>query len=514
MIEKQSRKWLLVVVIALFCAALLGLTLGLGPKKYVQKELVRAVEDRFGGKMQVNHLQVSLWPSIRIAGENVVVRQPEQAGMPPLVAVRKFSLQASLWELLRPTRHVQEISVEGLHIQVPPHRDRNDQKSNAKRAKLPVRFVVDTISSQDAELDLLPQNTGKPVRVFMIHGLEMHSVGLGRPASYRVTLTNPKPTGQINATGHFGPWNRDDPSATEVSGHFSFDHVDMNSIKGLGGTLSSQGKFRGALDHIEVEGETDSPDFSLDISGNPVHLRTQYKAIVDGSNGDTLLQPVRAEFLQSQVLAEGGVYKSNDSPGRDVRLNATSTNAQLQDFLRLAVKGSQPMTGDISFQSKLNIPPGDKDIAERLELEGHFTVRQAHFTQLNLAQKIKALSRAGEGKPGQMAQGSDIFNFSGQFNLKDGLLRCSNLAFNVAGAAFHFNGTYALHTGAINFHGTLSLQAKLSQTTTGIKSDLLKPLDPFFSKNHVTVLPIKITGTRADPSFGPDFHHKAKKPSG
>jgi len=185
----------------------------------------------------------------------------------------------------------------------------------------------------------------------------------------------------------------------------------------------------------------------------------------------------------------------------------------LLDLLRLAVKGSQPMTGDISFQSKLNIPPGKEDIADRLKLDGRFTVRQAHFTKLDLAEKIKALSRAGQGKPGQTAQGSDIFNFSGQFDLKNGSLRLSNLTFRVPGADFHFNGTYALRTGAIDFHGTLSLQAKLSQTTTGIKSFLLKPLDPFFSKNHVTVLPLKITGTRADPSFGPDFRHKPKKPS-
>jgi len=180
----------------------------------------------------------------------------------------------------------------------------------------------------------------------------------------------------------------------------------------------------------------------------------------------------------------------------------------------LSVKGSQPMTGDISFQSKLEIPPGKEDIADRLQLDGRLTVRRAHFTRLNLAGKIKALSRAGQGKPGEMAQGSDIFNFSGQFNLNNGSLRLSNVAFSVPGVAFHFNGTYALRTGAMDFHGTLSLQAKVSQTTTGIKSFLLKPLDPFLSKNRVTVLPIKISGTRADPSFGPDFHHNAKKPSG
>jgi AsmA-like C-terminal region len=221
---------------------------------------------------------------------------------------------------------------------------------------------------------------------------------------------------------------------------------------------------------------------------------------------------VKAEFLQSHVMAEGGVYKSGDSPGREVRLNASGADTQLQDVLRLAVKGSPPMTGDLSFQSKLDIPPGKEDIADRLKLEGRFTVRQAHFTKLNLAEKIKALSRAGQGKPGQAGEGSDIFNFSGQFNLRNGSLRLSNVVFEVPGAAFHFDGSYALRTGAIDFHGTLSLQAKLSQTTTGIKSVLLKPLDPLFSKDHVTVLPIKISGTRADPSFGPDFHHKSTKP--
>jgi hypothetical protein len=54
----------------------------------------------------------------------------------------------------------------------------------------------------------------------------------------------------------------------------------------------------------------------------------------------------------------------------------------------------------------------------------------------------------------------------------------------------------------------LRLQAKLSQATTGIKSFLLKPFDPFFRKNGVTVLPIKVTGTRDQPAFGLDFHRK------
>lgn len=48
--------------------------------------------------------------------------------------------------------------------------------------------------------------------------------------------------------------------------------------------------------------------------------------------------------------------------------------------------------------------------------------------------------------------------------------------------------------------------------TTGWKSILLKPVDPFFSKHGAgTELPFKITGTREAPHFGLDFHHKGER---
>jgi hypothetical protein len=54
------------------------------------------------------------------------------------------------------------------------------------------------------------------------------------------------------------------------------------------------------------------------------------------------------------------------------------------------------------------------------------------------------------------------------------------------------------------------MDAKLSQTMSGYKSILLRPFDPFFRKNQATQLPIKISGTRNEPSFGLDFHHKGE----
>jgi hypothetical protein len=58
------------------------------------------------------------------------------------------------------------------------------------------------------------------------------------------------------------------------------------------------------------------------------------------------------------------------------------------------------------------------------------------------------------------------------------------------------------------------MDAKLSQTTTGAKSVLLKLVDPFFSKDGAgTLLPIKIQGSRENPSFGLELHRANVKTS-
>jgi hypothetical protein len=82
------------------------------------------------------------------------------------------------------------------------------------------------------------------------------------------------------------------------------------------------------------------------------------------------------------------------------------------------------------------------------------------------------------------------------------------LSFSVEGATVQLAGTYQMTSGEMNFHGNLLMDAKLSQTTTGVKSFFLKALDPFFKGEHGgTSLPIKITGTKDHPSFGLDLHH-------
>jgi hypothetical protein len=81
----------------------------------------------------------------------------------------------------------------------------------------------------------------------------------------------------------------------------------------------------------------------------------------------------------------------------------------------------------------------------------------------------------------------------------------------VPGVAVALDGDYGMQDGNLDLRGTARLQAKLSETTTGVKSFLLKAVNPFFEKKGAgTVLPIKITGNQDSPSFGLNLGGKAK----
>ena len=91
-------------------------------------------------------------------------------------------------------------------------------------------------------------------------------------------------------------------------------------------------------------------------------------------------------------------------------------------------------------------------------------------------------------------------------------MRFSDLAFNVEGASVALGGTYDIDGGQLDFRGKLRMKAKLSQTMTGWKSVMLKPFDHFFhGPNGGSEIPIKITGTRENPSFSSDFHDPLNK---
>jgi hypothetical protein len=145
-------------------------------------------------------------------------------------------------------------------------------------------------------------------------------------------------------------------------------------------------------------------------------------------------------------------------------------------------------------------------------LDGEFGVGGAQFTKPEVQDKIDTLSRKGQGQPKEMSIDNVVSELKGNFQVNNGIVSFSKLSFSVTGAHLELSGTYSIDTGDVDFHGKLMLQAKLSQTTTGVKSFFLKAVDPFFKgQNAGTVLPIKITGTKGNVAFGLDRGKDSKK---
>jgi hypothetical protein len=187
--------------------------------------------------------------------------------------------------------------------------------------------------------------------------------------------------------------------------------------------------------------------------------------------------------------------------------------ARIEDLLQLGVRTDPPIiSGPVEMRTRLGLSPGDASVADRLKLGGSFHVLRAHFSNKKMQGKIDYLSLVSRGKPKQAREHGEEnvpTDLRGVFTLNDGLLSFSLLHFLIPGTHVDMTGIYSLDGQTFDFHGKAKLDAKLSQMTTGWKSALLKPVDPFFGKDGAgTEVPIRITGTESEPHFGLDFGHK------
>ncbi len=514
------RKWLIVIGCLLLVLFIAAWVIAVRLEPAVKNRAEKLLADRFDSDVSIGQLHVSLFPKAGVAADNVTIRYHHQTDVPPMIKIRRFVARTDIATLFGAVHRINIVKLEGLEIRIPsgsfhheqPSKNENDTQTIELRPtqdsgnQLP--FIISQIDADGTLLEILPKKAGANPSDFDIQKLTLRSVGPHRPMTFVAILTNAKPPGLIHSTGEFGPWQKQDPSATRVSGKYTFRDADLGVFKGISGTLASDGEYRGELDSIEVNGNTDTPNFTVG-SGQPVDLKTAFSAVVDGTTGDTLLRPVKASFGSSSFICRGGVVGTPGIKGKAVSLDVVSERARIEDMLQLVMKTNTPLlTGAMKFQSKFLLPQGDEEVVKKLYLNGHFTLSGARFTKNAVQEKIDTLSNRARGvKKGSDKADEDVAsNFIGKFILKNGNINFSRLSFSVPGANINLNGSYGLKSEAIDFHGHVRLKATLSHLTTGWKSLLLKPVDPFFKKNGAgAVLPIKITGTKSDPHYGLDF---------
>jgi hypothetical protein len=476
--------------------------------------VVRELRSRFDSEVELQDLHVQLYPRMGVTGGGLAIRYHNRTDLPPMFQIERFSFNLGVLGILRAPRHIAGIYVQNLTITIPPRGERKHQVSEQRKEQrqLP-SVVVDEIVCNDTGLVIVPKKEGKEPLDFEIHDLILKSVGAGKPFAFHGNLTNAKPTGEIVTNGNFGPWDAAEPGDTPVSGAYKFTDANLGPFPGIAGILSSTGKYSGQLNELEVAGQTDTPDFSLDPVRHPVPLHTEYSATVNGTDGDTYLHPVRATLLHSLIIASGSVVRAPAKKGHIITLEVTSEKARLEDILRLATKADRPfMTGILNLKTKFLLPPGPVKVLDKLKLDGEFSVTDGQWASAEVREKLESFSRHAEGEPTNEDAGSSISDFRGCFFFDRGVVTFKDLTFSVPGATVQLRGSYKLQGEELDFSGDLRLKAKLSQTVTGKKSFFLKAIDPFFAKKGAgAVVPISITGTRESPTIGVTLFHKTVK---
>jgi len=518
----------------------------------LRASLVDTLEKRFHAKVELDSLSASLLDGFWVEGRGLRIWLPQPAVADagstepwlsqPWILVDKLKFHAS-WKILpgKPIE-VSVIHVAGVRVLLPPKEDRPhfDLKGATTEAGQPnpsssffqmPRIQIHKVECEQAQLILErrpePGKPRKPPLGFELKKITLIPDGKGGPVSFDVDMVNAKPIGTIHSTGHFGPWSPGEPGNLPVDGDYSFDHADLSTIKGIAGMLSSTGHYAGTLRWIEVDGQTQTPDFRLERvhKGDGVPLSTRFHAIVDGTNGDTHLEPVDATLGHTHFVATGDVLRAEEAGaatgvhGHDIALDVTMDRGRIDDILAIAADVERPfMTGNLTLRTKFHLPPNplgaQEAVFERLQLDGEFHLSQARFNNATMQGRIAELSLRGEGKPDEVKTtdpATILSDVSGHFQLANGSLRLPDLVYAVPGAKILAHGSYGLRGGALSFEGDAMLDAEVSAVVGGWKGLLLAPLDHYLKKNGAgTDVPIHIQGTRKEPKFGVDFDRLGK----
>jgi len=500
-----SSRWIKIgglLVLVLICGATVLLV---SRWPFTRDNIATALEKKFSSTVEIKMFHETYFTPGFVA-EGVTFRRNSDPGAPPIATIEKLTIQGAYWEFFSTPSRVRNVRIEGLHIFASSGSERIGNAAQPAGGPKQSALIIDQIIADGAVLEFASGEPGTEPLKFEIHELTLNSVADDRPLSFHAALLNPKPPGEIRADGHFGPLQPQNLGQTPLSATYTFQGVNLGVFPGIGGTLASTGKFNGVLERIEIEGSTDTPDFGVTRSRHTVPLKTQFQGIVNGMNGDVSLQSVRVQLERTSVVSHLEVAKKADSEGKTISLDATEQQGRIQDWLRLLAKADPPaFTGAMNFRVQVQVPPGKGSFIERVNLLGDFGIDAASFNRPTTQEKVDNLSQLAQGEKKNDDPASVVENLKGHVVMNHGIATFSSLSFSVPGALAHVHGTYGLLTEQLNLHGTLQVDNKLSKGTKGVKSVLLKSVEPFFKKKKAgEIVPIKIGGTFGHPSYGLD----------
>jgi len=513
-------RWMAIAAAVIVVAVIVLAILTVVNWPFTRNAVAQALQQQSGSTVQIARFQRIYFPHPGCIAQGVTFRRGSTPG-PSLATIDKLRIMGSYHTLL--FHHITLVRAERIHITIPAKGSSQAQSETSGAALLPVELgklgvgvTIGKIIADGAEVEFLPDKAGKQPLVYRIPKLALHNLVQGQPLLYRATIFLPLPPAEIFVEGKFSPVRPGAAGQTIMSGTYDVERMNLGVFHGIAGTLASKGSFDGLLQHITVQGATNTPDFQVTRSGHPLHLVTHYKALVDGLNGDVVLESVTAQFGRTTVVAAGPIESEGNAKGKTAALQLYSDHARVQDLLWLFVNDKKPaMSGPIIFRAKATFPPDDRPFIDKIRLEGDFGISGAQYPHPETQKDIDVLSARARGKADEVEDENDrrgndsydpgrvLSNIKGHVALREGVAHLSDVSFDVPGATAHVNGTYNLKNEDIDLQGYMHLETQLSKATTGVKSFLLKVIQPLTSakKQQGSIVTLKIGGTYSDPKY-------------
>ena len=501
----HSWSWSRIFLIGGISMALLisaGVVLCLKYWPFSQKEVVQDLAEASDSNVTIQSYHPTYFPVPGCVLYGVEFRHGQYNK--DLITIQKLRIMGSYSGVLR--HYVPRIIAEGARVFIPAFGSKtifHSQHSDIKIGEIVANGTLVEFASSDPPASPL---------TFDVHDALLTDVRWGSPIAYRLKFRNPNPPGELSVTGKFGAWADGHPEDTPMSGDYSFDKANLAVYDGIAGLLSSKGRFEGVLKHVNVSGSTDTPDFEVTSGGHKVDLRTQFNAYVNAQNGDVFLNHVEARFKHTTILADGSVAHGEAHSGRATNVHLTSRDGRVDDILGLFVTDPEsPMLGPIFLDARAELSSGDASFLDKLHLGGEFLIHEGKFTHHDTQVDVDKLSAGARGKNKDVPD-EVVTDLMGKVDMRHALADFSNADFAIPGAHAKLHGTYNVENHKVNLHGHMRVETKISNTSSGMKSFLLKVLDPIFKKRKKgEIVPVHILGTYEKPDIGLDLQQNGKK---
>lgn len=504
---KRKRHVIELALFAVLVLTLAGVAVMLNYWPFRYREVHPLLERTFRSKVTVKRYHRTYFPHPGYVAEDVTFYRDGDTQIPPLATLERMTVVGTWTNLIFHPHELYEIRLSGLHVRIPPpgSKARGLIFNGGVIGSSQPTIAIETIVADETTLDFLANNGTPPLRL-QFPLLQVHNMHQGQPLSFSARALIPRPQGIVLANGAVGPFLANDYGATPLSGAYSLQNADLSQLPSISGHVSASGRYGGTFSGIETSGQLDIPDFRA-ASAHRVRLKADYRVLVNGTNGDVMIQDTEVRTGKSLITASGSVV---GKPNK-VNLTIATKDSRIEDLLKIVQHEDPSVVGKASFHAAVNLNNGPGKFLQRLDLKGEISVAQVSFVKPHTQHDMNAFAaRVEKDPPGasKIDPPQVTATASSPTAFHEGVAYFPDIHITFPGADAHLHGTFNLLDTRIHFTGKADLQRDISRATTGWKSGMLKPLSPFFRHNNAgAIISVAVTGTTKNPKIVQDMLH-------